>query len=107
MAAYLVANFALTNPAGYKAYVAAVLPTLKAHGAKILVADYESRPLEGRAGSVTVVIEFQSPEALNAWYESPEYQRIIHLRTDNSEGGIVVAAGAFDPERNLRILETF
>lgn len=105
MAAYLVANFALTNPAGYKSYVAAVLPTLEAHGAEILIADYESKALEGRAGSVTVVIKFQSAEALNAWYQSPEYQKIIHLRTDNSEG-IVVAAGEFDLERNLRILKT-
>jgi len=106
MAAYLVANFTLTNPAGYKSYVGAVLPTLEAHGAEIMVADYESKPLEGRPGSVTVVIKFQSPEALTAWYQSPEYQKIIHLRTDNSEG-IAVATGEFDLERNLRILETF
>lgn len=105
MAAYLIANFALTNPAGYKAYIPAVLPTLEAHGAEIVIADYESKPLEGRSGSVTVVIKFQSPEALNAWYQSPEYQKIIHLRTDNSEG-IVVATGGFDLERNLRVLET-
>ncbi len=44
MVAYLVANFELTNPAGYKSYVPAVIPTLKAHGAEILVADYESEP---------------------------------------------------------------
>ncbi len=106
MAAYLVANFALTNPSGYKSYVAAVLPTLEKHGAEVLVADYESESLEGKSGSVTVVIKFASPEALNGWYQSPEYQRIIHLRTDNSEG-IVVAASEFDLERNLRILEAF
>ena len=106
MAAYLVANFSLTNPVGYKAYVAAVLPTLESHGAEILVADYESKALEGKSGSVTVVIRFESPEALNAWYQSPEYQTIIHLRTDNAEG-FVVAAGEFDLERNLRILEAF
>lgn len=106
MAAYLVANFTLTNPSGYKAYVGAVLPTLQAHGAEIVVADYESKPLEGRAGAVTVVIKFQSAEALDSWYRSPEYQQIIRLRTDNSEG-IAVATGEFDLQRNLRILETF
>ncbi len=106
MAAYLVANFALTNPSGYKSYVPAVLPTLETHGAEVLVADYESESLEGKSGSVTVVRKFESPEALKGWYQSPEYQRIIHLRTDNSEG-IVVAASEFDLEKNLRILEAF
>ncbi len=106
MASYLVANFKITNPAGYRSYVPAVLPTLEAHGAEILVADYESEALEGEPGSVTVVIKFGSNEALTAWYDSPEYQKIIHLRTDNSEG-VVVAAKAFDLARNLRILETF
>jgi len=104
MAAYLVVNYELTNSAGYKSYVPAVLPTLEAHGAEILVADYESEALEGKSGSVTVIIKFESKEALNAWYNSPEYQEIIHLRTDNSEG-IAVAVGEFDLEHNLRILE--
>jgi hypothetical protein len=34
----------------------------------------------------------------------PEYQEIVYLRTENSEG-IVVAASEFDLEKNLRILE--
>lgn len=104
MSAYLVANYEITNPAGYKSYVPAVIPILEAHGAEILVADYESQTLEGKPGSVTVVIKFESKEALNAWYNSPEYQKIIHLRTGNSEG-IALAAGEFNLEHNLRILE--
>lgn len=104
MAAYIVANFELTNPAGYKEYVPAVIPTLQAHGAEILVAEYQSKPLEGEPGSVTVVIKFDSEESLQGWYNSPEYQTIIHLRTDNSTG-IAVSAGEFDLEKNLRLLE--
>ncbi len=104
MAAYLVASFKLTNPDGYKAYVPAVLPTLQTHGAEILVADYESEAKEGEPGSVTVVIKFASKEAANAWYHSPQYQEIIHLRTDNSRG-IAVLADEFDLQKNLRFLE--
>ena len=103
MAAYLVANFTITNPAGYREYVPAVIKSLEAHGAEVLAADYESEALEGQAGEVTVVIRFATKQALNAWYRSPEYQSIIHLRTDNS-AGIVVAANEFDLERNLKIL---
>ncbi len=104
MSAYLVANFEITNPEGYKAYVPGVLPTLEAHGAEILVAEYESEPLEGNPGSATVVIKFDSKEAIKAWYDSPEYQKVIRLRTDNSEG-ILVSVGEFDLQKNLRILE--
>ena len=104
MSAYFILNYEITNPAGYKSYVPAVIPILEAHGAEVLVADYESETLEGKPGSVTVVVKFESKEALNAWYNSPEYQEIIHLRTGNSEG-IGVAAGEFNLEHNLRILE--
>jgi uncharacterized protein (DUF1330 family) len=104
MAAYFVGNFELTNAGGYKAYVPAVVPILQAHGAEILVAEYESEPLEGKPGSVTVVVKFASKEALDTWYSSPDYQKIVHLRTDNSKG-IFVSAGEFDLEKNLRILE--
>ena len=104
MAAYLIANYEITKPEGYKPYGPAVIPILKAHGAEILVADYESETLEGKPGAVTIVIKFESKEALNTWYNSPEYQEIIHLRTNNSEG-IAFAAGELNLEHNLRIIE--
>lgn len=91
MAAYLVANYRITDAESYKAYPPAVLPTLAAHGAEVLAADYDSEVVEGKPASVTVVLRFPSKEALRAWYDSPEYQEIIHLRTDNSEGFVVFA----------------
>jgi uncharacterized protein (DUF1330 family) len=105
MAAYLVANFAVNKSEGYKAYLRIVVPTLKAHGAEILVAEYESEALEGEPGKITMVFKFASKEALYGWYNSPEYQKMIHLRADSTKG-IAVAAGEFDLEKNLRLLET-
>ena len=29
--------------------------------------------------------------AARAWYDSPEYQKIVDLRTDNSEGVLILA----------------
>ena len=104
MAAYVVVNYDLTNAEGYKAYPPAVLPTLQTHGAEILVADYDSQKLEGNPGSVTIVIKFESKEAVNAWYSSSEYQEIIGLRTDNSVG-VAVAADEFNLENTLRTIE--
>ncbi len=91
MAAYLVANYRITKAESYGAYPPAVMPTLAAHGVEVLVADYESEVVEGQPSSVTIVLKFASKEAARAWYDSPEYQEIVHLRTDNSEGFLVFA----------------
>ena len=40
---------------------------------------------------VTIVIRFASKAAARAWYDSPEYQKIVGLRTYNSEGVVVFA----------------
>jgi uncharacterized protein (DUF1330 family) len=89
MTAYLVANYRITNAEAYAAYPPAVIPTLASYGAEILVADYESEAIEGEPSSATIVLRFPSKESARAWYDSPEYQEIVHLCTDNSEGFVV------------------
>lgn len=91
MAGYLIANYSITNPEGYQSYIAAVGPTILAHQGEVLVAGEGSEAVEGEPGAVTVVLKFPTKEALRAWYDSPEYQEIIHLRTDNTEGALVFA----------------
>lgn len=93
MAGYFVANYTITNQAEYKQYLAAVGPILETHGAENLVVDRDSALLEGSAGQVTVVLRFTTKAAARAWYESPEYQAIRHLRTGNTEGIGVIAEG--------------
>jgi uncharacterized protein (DUF1330 family) len=93
MAGYFVANYTITNQAGYAEYIAAVGPILEAHGAENIVIDRGSELLEGSAGQVTVVLRFATKSAAEAWYHSPEYQAIRHLRTDNTEGIGVIAEG--------------
>jgi len=93
MAGYFVANYTITNQAGYREYLAAVGPTLTAHGAESIVVDRDSGLLEGSAGQVTVVLRFATKAAAQAWYESSQYQAIRHLRTDNTEGIAVIAEG--------------
>ena len=93
MAGYFVANYTITNQAGYAQYLAAVGPILKAHGAENIVIDRNSELLEGSAGQVTVVLRFATKSAAEGWYKSPEYQAIRRLRTDNTEGIGVIAEG--------------
>jgi uncharacterized protein (DUF1330 family) len=90
MTAYFVASYQITDSGGYEPYVPAVLPILQASGCEILVADYASHAIEGEPGEVTVILKFASKAAAMAWYSSPEYQAIKHLRTDNCEGLAVV-----------------
>ena len=89
MAGYLIGNYNITNSVGYQSYVAVVVPTIVAHGGEILVAGDGSEAVEGNSGTITVVLKFPSKEALRGWYDSPEYQEIIHLRTDNTDGFVV------------------
>ena len=93
MAGYFVANYTITNQAGYRQYLAAVGPTLEAHGAERVVVDRACDPLEGSA-QVTVVLRFATKAAATAWYQSPEYQAIVHLRTDSTEGVGAIAEGS-------------
>ena len=93
MAGYFVANYTITNRSEYQEYLAAVRPVLEAHGAENIVIDRACELLEGSAGQVTVVLRFATKAAATAWYESPDYQAISHLRTDNTEGIAVIAEG--------------
>jgi uncharacterized protein (DUF1330 family) len=93
MAGYFIANYTITNQAEYEQYRAVVGPTLTAYGAETIAVDRDCEPLEGSAGQVTVVLRFATKAAAKAWYESPEYQAIKHLRTDNTEGIGVIAEG--------------
>jgi uncharacterized protein (DUF1330 family) len=93
MSGYFVANYTITSPAEYQEYIAAVGPVLQAHEAEVVVVDRDSTLLEGSAGKVTVVLRFATNAAAMAWYESPEYQAILRLRTDNTHGVGVIAEG--------------
>lgn len=95
MAAYMVFNYRITDQDAYKPYIGKVGETLQAHGAEVLVADFESEAIEGDPGHVTVILKFASKDAARGWFDSPEYQAIIGLRTDNSTG-IGILANAAD-----------
>lgn len=97
MSAYVVANYTVTNPEAFEPYVPAVMPTIADGGGEVIVADFESDAAEGDPGHVTVVLRFESKDAIRAWYTSDAYEAIKGLRTDNSEGNIVVVDGFTPP----------
>ena len=93
---YIVVELTVTNPgAQFEEYRAAVGATVEAFGGRFLVRGGDPRLLEGDhpAGRV-VVLEFDSQERALAWYNSPAYQKILRLRTDNALSRMLCAAGA-------------
>jgi uncharacterized protein (DUF1330 family) len=56
------------------------------HGAKVEV-------VEGDWPGNVIVIEFPDRKTARAWYESSAYQRILPLRTANSESDVVLVDG--------------
>ncbi|MXO59763.1 DUF1330 domain-containing protein [Altererythrobacter salegens] len=97
MAGYVIAQYRVTNPEGMQEYAGKVLPTLQAHGAEVVVVDHGATVLEGDTPPTTIVLKFPSVEAASAWYNSPEYSAIKHLRIDNSDMARMVVAKGFSP----------
>ncbi len=97
MPAYLVASYTVTNQDEFQNYLANVTPILEKYQAEPVVADFNSEPLEGPSGQITIVMKFPDKEAIRAWYGCPEYQAIRHYRADNTEGMLVITEGFTPP----------
>jgi uncharacterized protein (DUF1330 family) len=92
--AYFFAQVQITDPEGFDEYSRAFSPTLKPFGGRVLAADDGPTQLEGEwpAGR-TVLLEFESTEQAQAWYDSDAYQAISHIRRANSTSTIAIVKG--------------
>ncbi len=97
MPGYVIANYTINDPEAFEKYPPAVGPTLAQYGGKLLVADREGKALEGSPKSVIVVVEFESVEAAQCWYDSPENTAVKGLRTSTTEGWLAIADGFVMP----------
>jgi uncharacterized protein (DUF1330 family) len=94
MPAYLVAEVEITNRAGFEPYGTAVGATVMQHGGRFLVRGGATELIEGGPQpKTTVIIEFPDAAALKRWYDSPEYQKILPSRLDNSTGRLFIVEG--------------
>ena len=90
---YWIAHIDVSNPDGYKDYVAANAVPLKKYGARFLVRGGKFENPEGKVRARNVVLEFADYETALACYHSPEYQAAIKLRTPHSAGDVMVIEG--------------
>lgn len=78
---HFIAHFTVVDADRYRVYEKGFFGILKAHGGRFVTYDDAVTVLEGeRAPGRTVVIQFESEEALNGWWNSPEYRELAAHR---------------------------
>ncbi|KPX12849.1 DUF1330 domain-containing protein [Pseudomonas syringae] len=95
--AYYVAEFEVTDPEGMKPYSAHVESTFKPYGGHFIVRGGKTISLEGDAPKRRrVVIEFDSVEKAQAWYNSPEYTELRKIRQRSAKTDVYLIEGVAD-----------
>lgn len=95
MAAYVIVDLEVTDPAVFKEYGAQVPATVEKYGGRYVVRGGKSETLEGNWDPKRVVVlEFPSVEQAKRWYGSPEYKPLLALRLKSSKAKIVLVEGA-------------
>lgn len=81
---YWIAHVDVTDPEGYKAYIAANAAAFARYGGRFLVRGGRSEEPEGTLRARHVVIEFPDFESARACYHSPEYAAAMEKRQGRS-----------------------
>ena len=92
--AYWIAHVDVHNPDAYKKYVEGNAVAFEKYGAKFHVRGGAFEQMEGEdIGARHVVIEFKDIETARACYNSPEYQAVLPIRLENSNGRLILVEG--------------
>ena len=94
MAAYIIVDVEVTDPATYENYRETVLPTLQPYGGRFLARGGRAENLEGDwMPKRVVVLEFDSVEKAKAWWSSEEYRAPKALRQSAGVTNMIVVEG--------------
>ena len=93
MAAYVVNEIWVTDPAAFQTYVVQVPPTLKPFGGRYVVRSGATDAIEGDPPGRIVILDFPDRAAALAWRSSPAYAAILPIRDASSTSRVYVADG--------------
>ena len=94
MPAYFVFRNRITDNEALQAYIPKAVETMGPYGAELVVLDEKSEIKEGSSDlGRTVILKFESRERAEAWYNSPEYQKVLPERLGASEGYALLVDG--------------
>ena len=106
MSAYAIAHLrAVQVGPDIVEYLERIDATLEPFGGRFIIHGATPEVREDAFPGTIVVIEFPDRAAATAWYESPAYQAILPLRTDNSVGTVLLIDGVDDDHRATDVLE--
>lgn len=97
---YWIVRVDVSDPEGYKKYLAANPAAFKKYGAKFIVRGGKYDSQIGTPRQRNVVIEFKDYETALACYNSPEYQHAIRERGSSAELDLIVIEGYDGPQPN-------
>jgi uncharacterized protein (DUF1330 family) len=95
---YWIPQIDISNPEGYKAYMAATPPAHEKYRGVALVRGGKMEAVEGRARGRCVLREFPDFATALACYRSEEYQRAKPLRLEHSTCDFVIVEGYDGPQ---------
>ncbi len=95
MAAYLVVDTELTDPALYESYKAKARPLAEKFGGEYLArgGDMTMKETDLWTPKRLVLIKFPSAEQANQFYDSPEYQAVLPISQQSARRTVVVLEG--------------
>ena len=92
--AYVVLEFTIKDPEGFKDYAQRSPATVTQHGGRFLVRPGKILALEGNAPKGPfAVLAFDSAEQAQKWASSPEYTALVPLRDKSAEVRIFLVEG--------------
>ena len=99
MAAYVVVDIAIQDPATYERYKELAPASIAAYGGRYLVRGGTTTPLEGGwRPERRVILEFPTAAQARAWPASSEYAPARALRHASADARMVLIEGpSFDP----------
>jgi len=94
MAAYVIADVEVIDPAAYEEYRKLVPATIEKYGGKYLARGGATEVKEGNwTPARLVILEFASMDQAKRWYGSPEYAPALAIRKRASRSKLVFAEG--------------
>ena len=95
MAAYVLNDMEITDPALFEEYKLLSPATVAQYGGRFLARGGRTETLEGDwSPKRLVIIEFPSVEQARAWADSPEYAPAKRLRQLASKSNLIMIEGA-------------
>lgn len=94
---YMIANYTISDQAGFQKYMEAAGSLASRFGGKIIVFNLNATAVEGKPESVMAIAEFPSVADAQRFYQSPEYTAAKQFRIAATKGSVIITEGFVPP----------